>query len=214
MRALLLALVCATTPAAVWAEAAGSGLDDYYVTTWSEKDGLPPASIRTLEQGADGDLWLGTETGLVRFDGLRFRPFERSQRGYPPSGSVSALLRAKDGSLWVGLNLFDPQRWSRHSYVQGRPSIARVRDDGITTFGEAEGIPDGQVTSIHQDASGAIWAGSVAGLFRFDGRRWNRVALPESGRDSVVAVREDANGALWAVGPLAVFRRRSEERRV
>src|SRR5687767_4024591 len=139
MRALLLALVCATTPAAVWAEAAGSGLDDYTVTTWSEKDGLPPASIRALEQGADGELWLGTETGLVRFDGQRFTPFERVQHGYPPSGSVSALLRAKDRSLWVGLNLFDPQRWNRNSYVRGRPSVARVRDGVITTFGQAEG---------------------------------------------------------------------------
>jgi signal transduction histidine kinase/ligand-binding sensor domain-containing protein len=208
---MLLALVCATTPAAVSAQTAVSGLDDYYVTTWSEKDGLPPASIRALEQGADGDLWLGTETGLVRFDGLRFSPFKRSQHGYPPSGSVSALLRAKDGSLWVGLNLFDPQRWTSNSYDRGRPSIARVRDGGITMFGEAEGIPDGQVTSLYQDAGGSIWAGSVAGLFRFDGHRWNRAALPASGRESVVAVREDAVGGLWAVGPLAVFRRPSSD---
>ena len=87
VRALLLALVCATTPAAVTAETAGSGLDDYSVTTWSEKDGLPPASIRALEQGADGDLWLGTETGLVRFDGQRFIPFERVQHGYDRAGN-------------------------------------------------------------------------------------------------------------------------------
>jgi signal transduction histidine kinase/ligand-binding sensor domain-containing protein len=208
---LLLALVCATTPAAVTAETAGSGLDDYSVTTWSEKDGLPPASIRALEQGADGDLWLGTETGLVRFDGQRFIPFERVQHGYPPSGSVSALLRATDGSLWVGLNLFDPQRWTRNSYVRGRPSVARVRDGVITTFGEAEGIPDGQVTNFYQDSAGAIWAGSAAGLFRFDGRQWHRVPLPDSGRAAVNAVREDAAGGMWAVGPLAVFRRPSRD---
>ena len=133
MRALLIVLACATTPVTTWAEGDASGLGDYYVTTWSEKDGLPPASIRALEQGADGDLWLGTETGLVRFDGLRFVPFERLQHGRLPTGAVSALLRAKDGSLWVGLN--------------GPTSLARVRDGRVTTFGESEGIPDGQITS-------------------------------------------------------------------
>ena len=209
-RALLLALVCAAAPTAVMGQT-GSGLDDYSITTWSEKDGLPPASIRAIEQGADGALWLGTETGLVRFDGQRFVPFEQSLQGYPSSGSVSALLRSTDGSLWVGLNLFDPQHWNRHSGVRGRPSIARVRDGAITTFGEAEGIPDGQVTSLYQDSAGAIWAGSVNGLFRFDGHTWSRVALPASGRESVVAVREDAHGGMWAVGPQAVFRRPSRE---
>jgi signal transduction histidine kinase/ligand-binding sensor domain-containing protein len=193
VRALLLSLVCATSPVTVWAAPAGAGLDDYNVTTWSERDGLPPASIRALEQGADGDLWLGTETGLVRFDGLRFVPFERLKQGRLPAGAVSALLRARDGALWVGLT--------------GPTGVARIRDGRVTTFSDAEGIPDGQVTSLYQDASGSIWAGSVTGLFRFDGRRWARVMLPESGRDSVVAIREDAGGALWAVGPLAVFRR-------
>jgi len=193
LRALLLSLACAMSPLTAWAETTGSGLSDYYVTTWSEKDGLPPAGIRSLEQGAEGDLWLGTETGLVRFDGLRFVPFERLHQGRLPAGAVSALLRAKDGSLWVGLS--------------GRSSIARVHDGRVTTFGESEGIPDGQVTSLYQDRSGSIWAGSVAGLFRFDGHRWVRVVLPESGRDSVAAIREDAAGGLWVAGPLAVFRR-------
>lgn len=193
VRALLIALACAASPATIWAETIGPGLSDYYVTTWSEKDGLPPASIRSLEQGAEGDLWLGTETGLVRFDGLRFVPFERLHHGRLPAVAVGALLRAQDGSLWVGLT--------------GRTSIARVRDGRVTTFGESDGIPDGQITSLYQDGSGSIWAGSVAGLFRFDGRRWNRVMLPESGRDPVGAVRDDARGGLWAIGPQAVFRR-------
>ena len=144
VRALLLALVCATTPAAVTADPAGSGLDDYDVTTWSEKDGLPPASIRALEQGADGELWLGTETGLVRFDGQRFIPFERSPNGHPPSGSVSALLSTRDGSLWVGLNLFDPQRWSRHSYARGRPS---------RLFSEASSPPQKVVTAFRNGSN-------------------------------------------------------------
>ena len=193
VRALLIALACVAIPVTTWAETADSGLSDYYITTWSEKDGLPPAGIRSLAQGAEGDLWLGTETGLVRFDGLRFVPFERLQQGRLPAGAVSTLMRVRDGSLWVGLN--------------GTPSLARVKDGRVTTLSESDGVADGQVTSLYEDRRGTIWAGSVAGLFRFDGRRWARVVLLDSGRDAVAAIREDTAGGLWAVGPLAVFRR-------
>jgi len=193
VRTLLIAFTSAIVAITASAEPSGSGLRDYYATTWSEKDGLPPGGIRTLQQGAEGDLWLGTETGLVRFDGMRFMSFERLHKGRLPAGAVSALLRANDGSLWVGLN--------------GPASIARITDGRVTTFGEAEGVPDGQVSCLYQDSGGSLWAGSVAGLFHFDGRRWTDVTLPEPGRDSILAIREDAERRLWAVGRRAVFRR-------
>ncbi len=194
--------VCMLAACVLWVvpargENPGGSLDRYFVTTWSEKDGLPAGTIRSLEQGADGDLWLGTETGLVRFDGLRFVPFASLGQGRMPSGAVEALLRTRDGSLWAGLN--------------GRSSIVRIRPGAITTFGEAEGLPDTQITSLYQDPGGTVWAGSLAGLFRFDGARWTRTLLPGSGSDSVLAVREDSQGRLWALGPLAVFRRASAE---
>lgn len=177
------------------AETSGPGLDDYFVTTWSEKDGLPAGGIRSLEQVEEGALWLGTETGLVRFDGIKFVPFAELRQGRLPSGAVESLLRTRDGSLWVGLN--------------GPRSIGRIRPGGVTLFGESEGLPDGQVTSLYEDARGGVWAGSLSGLYRFDGSRWTRMPLPETGSDSVLAVREDAQGRLWAVGPMGVFRRSS-----
>jgi ligand-binding sensor domain-containing protein/two-component sensor histidine kinase len=190
--ALLLSVSSVT---AARAEAPGDRLADYFVTTWTEKDGLPAGGIRTLEQGAEGALWLGTETGLVRFDGLRFVPFADLYSAKLPSGAVDTLLRARDGSLWIGLN--------------GRRSVARFNQGKVTLFGEAEGLPDGQVTGLYEDARGVVWVGSLAGLYRFDGSRWERMPLPASGSDSVLAIHEDAQARLWAVGPLAVFRRDS-----
>src|SRR5262249_22035749 len=151
---------------------------------------LPPAGVRSLEQGPDGYLWLGTEMGLVRFDGLRFVPFETLHKGSLASSAVSALMRAQDGSLWVGLS--------------GRTSIARIHDGGIQTFDQTSGLPDSVINSLYQDKDGAIWAGSTAGLFRFDGHRWNRIALPETGNDAVSAIREDDAGRMWAAGRFAV----------
>ena len=179
------------------AETPGGPLDDYFVTTWSEKDGLPAGSIRSLEQGAEGDLWLGTDLGLVRFDGVRFVPFASLGWGRMPAGGVEVLLRARDGSLWAGLN--------------GRTSIVRIRQGATTVFGVAEGLPDAQITGLYQDPAGTVWAASLAGLFRFDGARWIRTELPRSGSDSVLAVREDGQGRLWAVSSQAVFRRGSAD---
>ena len=95
------ALVCALAPVSpLGAETQGATLADYAVTTWTEKEGLPAGRVRAIAQGFDGYLWLGLETGLVRFDGVRFVPWA----GAPlPSGTVWSLLAARDHSLFVGL---------------------------------------------------------------------------------------------------------------
>jgi ligand-binding sensor domain-containing protein len=63
------ALIC---PAAAHAQSGKDPLADYTLTTWNENDGLPAGRIRAIAQDADGYLWLGTDAGLVRFDGVRF----------------------------------------------------------------------------------------------------------------------------------------------
>src|SRR6266852_9806654 len=69
-------------------------------TAWSAKDGIP-GPVRAIAQTRDGYLWLGTDAGLYRFDGLRFTPYEIDTA--PPHGAaVMSLLAARDGSLWMG----------------------------------------------------------------------------------------------------------------
>ncbi len=122
-----------------------SVLGDYSVTTWTETEGLPAASIRVLEQGAEGALWLGTDTGLVRFDGLRFVPFEQLNQGRLPSGAVGALLHPRDGGLWVGLN--------------GPRSLARIQRGAVTLCRRGRRRARlARSTTLYQDAAGTIYA--------------------------------------------------------
>jgi ligand-binding sensor domain-containing protein len=76
-RHLAIALViCVLAPASArGADTRGAPLAEYAVTTWTEKEGLLPGRIRAIAQGFEGYLWLGLETGLVRFDGVRFVPW-------------------------------------------------------------------------------------------------------------------------------------------
>src|SRR5688500_10567630 len=100
--ALLLCLLAWPLPARA---DVGGGLAGYSVTTWTEEEGLPAGRIRAMAQGGEGYLWLGLETGLVRFDGLRF---VRWDAGRMPAGSVWSLHIARDSSLWIGLSSATP----------------------------------------------------------------------------------------------------------
>jgi ligand-binding sensor domain-containing protein len=144
----------------------GGGLSGYSITTWTEKEGLPAGRIRAMAQSGEGYLWLGLETGLVRFDGLRFVSWDAS---HLPT-SVWSLLNARDGSLWIGLSSATP--------------IARLHNGRTTLFGAAEGLPSTLAASFYEDQKGVIWAGTLSGLFRFTGARWEHVrsAIPRRHR--------------------------------
>jgi ligand-binding sensor domain-containing protein len=78
-------------------------LDEYTVTTWTTvKDDLPSGIVWSIAQDPHGSLWLGTSSGLVRFDGFRFTRWQNPTAHASASGFVRVVTCARDGSLWVG----------------------------------------------------------------------------------------------------------------
>jgi ligand-binding sensor domain-containing protein len=67
-----LLLIAAAIPARVYALDPAKTLTQYVHRIWQVQQGLPQASVYAIVQTRDGFLWLGTETGLVKFDGVRF----------------------------------------------------------------------------------------------------------------------------------------------
>src|SRR4051812_45420987 len=63
-------------------------------------EGLPHGLANSIAQTGDGYLWIGTEQGLARFDGQRFRAFDR--RNGLATNIVSALAVDHTGALWIG----------------------------------------------------------------------------------------------------------------
>ena len=76
-------------------------LADYARQSWVMENGLPQDTVQALAQTRDGFVWLGTEAGLVRFDGSSFAVFDRNSTPALPSGDVRCLLETGDGALWV-----------------------------------------------------------------------------------------------------------------
>ena len=86
---------------------AASGLDprksmsQYIHDRWGTDRGFPGGAIYAISQSADGFLWIGTERGLVRFDGFDFTLIQRPIPGSPPTGPVRGLVSDAEGNLWI-----------------------------------------------------------------------------------------------------------------
>jgi len=102
-----------------------AGLLDLRHTAFSPKEGAP-SGVMTIAQTADGFLWVGTLTGLFRYDGARF---DSSVSDRLPSPSVRALLGERNGGLWIG-------------YSFG--GVSFLRDGQLTAFDRGE-LPHGTV---------------------------------------------------------------------
>ncbi|NIJ64221.1 signal transduction histidine kinase [Sphingomonas leidyi] len=162
----------------------------YKHSRWLVEDGAPE-SISSFAQGADGYLWIGARDGLFRFDGIRFEHVATSLPGRSPS-MVTALLAARDGSIWAGFETGGIARYSRGALVDTRVPNAQ-----------------GYVMSLVQTADGAIWAQMGGGLpsrVRFAkggwealGESWN---LPNEGNVDALAARD---GSLWMTTIRSVF---------
>ncbi len=79
-----------------------SAAPNYFIRAWQTENGLPQNSVTAMVQTRDGYLWLGTYSGLARFDGVRFTVFNDSNTPEMRDSRVTSLFEADDGTLWIG----------------------------------------------------------------------------------------------------------------
>lgn len=152
-------------------------------TKWGPKEGAP-SPIQALAQDTDGYLWLGTPSGLYRFDGVMFERFEPHDGVLLPEHNVRSLYALPNGDLWIGF----------HS-----GEISLLRNGMLTNYSAREGVAGGAVLRFAQDGEGRTWAATSAGLALFDGSRWRQVG--EDGNfpgKLALTVFLDRQGTLWA----------------
>jgi ligand-binding sensor domain-containing protein len=227
--AVLAAFVCAPAAGAAPAPPRAGGprpLPDYTHESWQANDGLPQITIEAILQGRDGYLWLGTQEGLVRFDGLGFEVFDRDRLPAMTTNHVGTLLEDPDGGLWLGtlgggLLHFRDGRLTAYTSAQGLSGdsvTALLRDregrlwvgtesGGVDVMeagrfrihGVREGLPSEQVNALLLDGEGAVWVATARGLARVSGGQVTTFGLAEGlPALAVTALVEDAEGRLWA----------------
>ena len=137
-----------------------------------------PTDIRALAQTTDGYLWLGTGSGLFRFDGMRFTRFEPRPGEAFPGTRIGFMLAARDGSLWI---VFRPGK------------VSRLRDGHVTSY---SGIP--LAFTLVEGRDGTIIAGTANGLLRFRDGVWKDVGREWEFPARIARhVYYDKSGALW-----------------
>ncbi len=161
-------------------------LTQYTHTAWTASAGLK-GSTRSIAQTPDGYLWLGTEFGLVRFDGVRFVPWSPLPGQHLPSPNILALLATRDGTLWIGT-------------LEG---LASWKEDKLIQYPEIHG----GVMALLEDHEGTVWAGGSGKICAI---RSGKVACQETtggaetglnyryGSHNVLSLYEGTDGRLWA----------------
>ena len=195
---LLLALALLAAPSAQALEP-GRTLTQYQTKHWGPEDGMPCNNVLAVTQTSDGYLWLGTEEGLVRFDGVRTEFFERQQAPLAGAKNVSEVIE-------------DAGRPGHLLYLGSSGNLHRFGDGQIQdwTAKTASTHQPGRIL-VQNPTDGALWVGTVHGLFRVDSK--GETTVPSaSARDwpaeGINTLCLDGSGRLWVGSAQGVYRQR------
>ena len=140
-----------------------SPTSEFIRTDFTVEDGLPSNVVNAVVQTRNGFLWVGTDAGLVRFNGRRFIPIEFRSPLRSPQGSVRALVEGPDGDLWIGTGA----------------GIARIPRRALDVFDQSSIVfyhPGADLTDeihcLRFSPDGSLWVGTEDGLFRFTSGRF------------------------------------------
>jgi len=163
-------------------------LTQYVHRIWTLQQGLPAGTIYDIWQDKQGFIWLATQTGLVRFDGVTFAPAEKFFRSLPENLWVRAGFEDPSGGLWIATN---------------DVGILHIHDAAVTHYGSAEGMPSDTVLCLVPGKNGDVWACTTNGLARLHESKIQVEHLPNrlvGGADLVRAACMADDGVLWVAG--------------
>lgn len=162
------------------------GLTQFQHRAYLSRDGAP-ANAQAIVQTPDGFLWIGSQNGLIRFDGVHF---DRSPTDLLPKTNVSYLYAEPNGDLWIG-------------YTFGGVSV--LRQGKITNVPEAA-LPGGSVLGLARSKDGSLWMASTRGIARERKGRWEKVTRPNDGDPGHEPLwLGQIQGRLYLFEPLAAY---------
>ncbi|MDX1569574.1 MAG: diguanylate cyclase [Xanthomonadales bacterium] len=125
----------------------------YVVDRWSVQHGFPQVSALQIVQDHAGYIWASTQSGLARFDGVRFENFDVRNTPELMTNHLETLLVHSDGSLWIG---------------SARGAVV-MRDQRFVVALRSEQQGTGPVQALAEHPDGGVWLGAERGLFHLNG---------------------------------------------
>jgi signal transduction histidine kinase/ligand-binding sensor domain-containing protein len=166
-------------------------ISQYAHLAWTFRNGFSNGAVYAIAQTPDGYLWLGTSSGVVRYDGVRLTPLPLRPGHKLPNAASAAILPARDGSLWIGT-------------LDG---LVSWKDGELTHYPVFAGRT---VITLVQQRDGTVWAGSFGGptgkLCAFRGEQTTCYGDDGQLGGSVASVYEDDDGNLWVASGTGLWR--------
>jgi signal transduction histidine kinase/ligand-binding sensor domain-containing protein len=196
-------------------------VNQYGHTAWRVDEGFAPGAIHDLAQTPDGYLWLATDSGLVRFDGVRTTAWEPPGNASLPDPHVQRLYVSRDGKLWMGTPrgyaTWDGKEFAAHAldgqYVLGftqdgegtmwmllglmadaTPRLCAVREERLQC--EDDPLLRPWIAPPLADSRGDLWVANPMQVMRWRARAAAIYSLPFRVSGSVHPMAEAADGAL------------------
>jgi signal transduction histidine kinase/ligand-binding sensor domain-containing protein len=195
-------------------------VSQYAHTSWKIRDGFPKGQVVSIAQTPDGYLWLGSEFGLFRFDGVRAVVWQPPASQHLPSSYIFSLLAARDGTLWIGtlkgLASWKNDRLTHYPELAERVIFKVLEDREGTVWASSVDVTTGRLCAIregvahcygddgalgpgafnlYEDSKGNLWAGVKGGLWRW--KPGPPKFYPLDGEpDGIQGLGEDNDGAL------------------
>ncbi len=164
---------------------AGPADANFLLDKWNSESGLPQNSVLATARTKDGYLWIGTQEGVTRFDGVKFKVYKNAADWANQDIFTNCMLAAGDGSLWVGTR-------------SGLNRISSQPENPFTTYTAASGLPNKYVTALAEDTEGNLWIGTRGGLARFAQGKFTSFTKADGlADDFVVTIQAASDGSLW-----------------
>src|SRR5262245_12006091 len=165
-------------------------IGQYSHVAWTIREGDFAGSVLSIAQTPDGYLWLGTESGLLRVDGVRAVQWQPHGEDRLPSPSIATLLVTRDGRLWIGtfagLASLKDGRLTTYPEFAGQVISSLVEDSQSTVWAGTTTVPNARLCAIRSvvecvgqdgrfgtgvfslfEEGGRLWAGATSGLWRW-----------------------------------------------
>ncbi len=156
-------------------------LNEFGHQVWTTENGLPQNTVQAIVQTQDGYLWIGTQEGLVRFDGLNFTVFDKENTPAFKSNDIRFLQQDRQGRLWIST-----------SY-----GLVCRHNGQFTSYTVSEGLPHNSIGPVVEDVSGNVWIGTDAGLVRFENGTFRTFTVEQGlARNAIQTLCARTNGSV------------------
>lgn len=204
-------------------------LSQYAHTSWKTRGGFPKGSVLASAQSPDGYLWLGTDQGLFRYDGVESTQWHPPLGQNLPSEGVLSLLVTRDGTLWIGtfkglaswkdgklthypeladdniMSLIEDREgtvWAAAWASSPPGKLCAIGSASIRCYGDDGSLGNGPI-SLYEDHNGSLWLGTYTGVWQWKPGAHQLYSLAAD-LDGIQGFAEDEGGLLIALGSRVV----------